>query len=135
MNAGAPDGDQPPFRSELARWRSLRGLSQKRLAGVMGFDASYLSHVESGRMNASELFARKAESALDASGELLRAWFRAGRPAAPGELPPPGGLVVEDDYAELAYDGAFFRASQRRRLRNDGPEPVTRPGPSVPAPR
>ena len=36
------------------------------------------------------------------------------------------GLVVQDDHAELRYDGTFFRASQRRLLRNDGPEPVTR---------
>ena len=34
--------------------------------------------------------------------------------------------MVEDDHAELSYDGAFFRASQRRLLRNAGPEPVTR---------
>jgi hypothetical protein len=38
----------------------------------------------------------------------------------------PGGLVVVDDHAELSYDGAFFGASQRRVLRNSGPEPVTR---------
>jgi peptide deformylase len=126
VNAGAPHDDQPPFSAELARWRSLRGLSKKRLASTMGFDASYLSHIEAGRMNASELFARKAESALDSSGELLRAWSRAGRPAAPGDTPSPGGLIVEDDHAELTYDGAFFQASQRRRLRNDGPGPVTR---------
>jgi peptide deformylase len=126
VNAGSSEGEQPPFSAELARWRSLRGLSKKHLAGAMGFDASYLSHVEAGRMNASELFARKAESALDASGDLLRAWSQAARPAASWDTPPTGGLIVEDDHAELTYDGAFFCASQRRRLRNDGPEPVTR---------
>ena len=124
MDAGTPE-QKPPFSAELARWRSQRDMSKKRLAAAMGFDASYLSHVEAGRMHASELFARKAEAALDAGGDLLRAWTRAGRPA-PGEAPPAGGLIVEEDHAELAYDGAFFRADQRRLLRNDGPDPVTR---------
>ena len=41
-------------------------------------------------------------------------------------MPDIGGLVVEDDHAELSYDGAFFRASQQRVLRNCGAEPVTR---------
>ena len=121
MSADAPDEEQPPFSAELARWRSLRRMSKKQLAAVMGFDASYLSHVEAGRMNASELFARKAEEALNAGGELAAAWRH-----GDAGLPPAGGLIVEDDHAELVYDGAFFRASQRRLVRNNGPEPVTR---------
>ncbi len=124
MEAGSPD-QELPFSAELARWRSLRGMSKKRLAAAMGFDASYLSHVEAGRMHASELFARKAEAALDADGGLLRVWSRDGRPG-PEDALPAGGLIVEDDHAELVYDGTLFRASQRRLLRNDGPDPVTR---------
>jgi hypothetical protein len=66
----------------------------------MGFDASYLSHVEAGRMHADRAFARKAEEELDVGGGA----------------PPADSLVVEYDHAELSYDGAYFRASQRRVL-------------------
>jgi peptide deformylase len=123
----AQAGDQPPaFRGELTRWRELRGMSKKQLAAAMGFDASYLSHVEAGRMHASELFARKAEESLAADGELARVWRLTGSGSGSSGMPSAGGLVVEDDHAELSYDGAFFRACQRRVLRNTGPEPVTR---------
>jgi hypothetical protein len=92
----------------------------------MGFDPSYVSHVEAGRMAASEDFACRADAVLTAGGELWRSWRLTGhaRPGIPAA--PAGGLVVEDDHAELRYDGAMFRASQRRLLRNDGLEPVTR---------
>lgn len=126
MSADAPEAVQPPFSAELTRWRERRGMSKKKLAAAMGFDASYLSHVEAGRMHASEMFARKAEEALEAGGELAAAWRRGDGAAAGTGMPAPGGLVVEDDHAELSYDGAFFRASQRRVLRNAGAEPVTR---------
>jgi peptide deformylase len=77
-------------------------------------------------MTASEDFARKADTALSADGELWQAWRRTS-PARPGTpAVPASGLVVEDDHAELRYDGTLFHASQRRLLRNDGPEPVTR---------
>jgi peptide deformylase len=125
LSACVPDNEQQPFSAELARWRSLRGMSKKRLAAAMGFDASYLSHVEAGRMHASELFARKAEEALNAGGALASAWRGDGSRAG-SVLLPAGVLVVEDDHAELVYDGSLFRASQRRMLRNNGPEPVTR---------
>lgn len=125
-DAPEAEEDQPLFSSELTRWRDQRGLSKKKLAAAMGFDASYLSHVEAGRMHASELFVRKAEEALGAGGELAAAWRRDdGSPNGTG-APAPGGLVVEDDHAELSYDGVFFLATQRRVLRNSGPEPVTR---------
>ncbi|WP_254668618.1 peptide deformylase [Frankia sp. CgS1] len=46
---------------------------------------------------------------------------------SPGRLPPgPGGLVVEEDRAELRYDDSMYVAHQRRRLLNAGSEPVTR---------
>ena len=44
MDAGTPE-QKPPFSAELARWRSQRDMSKKRLAAAMGYDASYLSHV------------------------------------------------------------------------------------------
>jgi peptide deformylase len=102
-------------------------MTKKSLAHAMGFDASYISHVEAGRMAASEDFARKADAALTAAGALWQMW----RLSVPARRAHPAtqvavGLVVEDDHAELRYDGTFFQASQRRLLRNDGPEPVTR---------
>jgi peptide deformylase len=126
VSAENREDGQPPFNAGLTRWRERRGLSKKNLAAEMGFSASYLSHIEAGRMHASEQFARRAEEALGAGGELAAAWRRGNGSASGTGMPFPGGLVVEDDHAELSYDGAFFRASQRRLLRNDGPEPVTR---------
>jgi hypothetical protein len=35
-----------PFSAALTMWRERRGLTKKKLAAAMGFDASYLSHVE-----------------------------------------------------------------------------------------
>jgi peptide deformylase len=126
VSADDPEEDPSPFSAALTAWRERRALAKKKLAVMMGFSASYLSHVEAGRMHASELFARKAEEALDAGGELAEAWRRDPASVGDGSQPPPGGLFVEEDHAELSYDGAFFRASQRRVLRNGGPDPVTR---------
>jgi len=125
-NTVTQDEGKPSFGAELASWRQRRGLTKKALAATLGFDPSYISHIEAGRMTASEDFARRADAALSAAGELWQAWRRAS-PARPGTpAVPASGLVVEDDQAELRYDGSLFRASQRRLLRNDGPEPVTR---------
>ncbi len=125
MSTGQEE-DQPSFSTALRTWRERRDLPKKRLAATMGFDASYLSHVEAGRMHASKSFARRAEEALDAGGELWDAWKRDPGSTAGDDLPAPDSLVVEDDYAELSYDGSHFRASQRRVLLNGGTDPVTR---------
>lgn len=126
MSTDDREENKPPFSAELTRWREQRGLSKKKLAASMGFDASYISHVEAGRMHASDLFAGKADEALRAQGELAAAWRRGKGGADAAGASFPGGLLVEEDHAELSYDGTFFRASQRRLLRNIGPEPVTR---------
>ena len=76
MSTDAPEEGQAPFSAALTAWRERRGLSKKKLAAAMGFDASYLSHVEAGRMHASRAFARKAEAELDAGGKLWDAWQR-----------------------------------------------------------
>jgi len=60
------------FAAALVRWRDMRGLTKKQLAAVMGFDPSYVSHVEARRHRPTEDFARRAESALGAGGELVR---------------------------------------------------------------
>src|SRR5689334_15240425 len=71
-------GDSPArrasdaFVADLARRRVERGLSKKQLAGQMGFDPSYVSHVEAGRHRPTEDFARRAEQVLQAGGALWR---------------------------------------------------------------
>ncbi|OLE21431.1 MAG: formylmethionine deformylase [Actinobacteria bacterium 13_1_20CM_3_71_11] len=128
------------FAAELARWRTERGLSKKQLAGKMGFDPSYVSHVEGRRHRPTEDFARRAEAVLEADGEIwlryteyeeLRRVPRTGVPAGPLPvaeqwLPPGTGLVVEYELAELSYVDGRYHCTVRRDLYNAGPEPVTR---------
>ncbi len=52
------------FAAELARHRTGRGLTKKQLATMMGFDPSYVSHVEGRRHRPTEDFARRAEAVL-----------------------------------------------------------------------
>lgn len=115
------------FSVELRRWRDVRGLSQTKLAGLMGYDRSYVSKVESGAEPATHAFAVKAETVLEAGGALLAATPEStrrsrGTPDAITEGPPT--LVVERDEASLHYDGRTYTATQRRLLFNTGTEPV-----------
>jgi peptide deformylase len=120
-------GDTVAFGVVLTRWREHRKRTKKQLAAAMGFDPSYVSHIEAGRYPASEEFARKAETVLSAGGTVWQAW-RSASPARTAEASATGaeGLVVESDHARLRYDGSSYQASQRRELFNGGPEPVTR---------
>lgn len=123
-----------PFVSELKHWRDVRGYSQTRLAGLMGFDRSYISKVETGGERVTWPFAKRAENVLNAGGALLRAWRegdaqRTERPEPipmPVENDPAASISVEHDHARLSYDGKVYTATQRRRLYNGGNEPVTR---------
>ena len=69
-------GDSPAqrasdaFVAELVRWRVDRGMSKKQLAAAMGFDPSYVSHVEARRHRPTEDFARRAEAVLHADGAI-----------------------------------------------------------------
>ncbi|WP_211258895.1 helix-turn-helix domain-containing protein [Spirillospora albida] len=104
-------------------------MPKKKLAAAMGFDPSYISHVEAGRHPASEDFTRKAESVLNTGGALWQAWRAEGSTRVSGTGIGTGtvdGLVVEEDHARLVYDGTVYRPHQRRRLFNGGAEPVTR---------
>ncbi|WP_030791248.1 helix-turn-helix domain-containing protein [Streptomyces sp. NRRL S-920] len=129
------------FAAEVARWREVRGMSKRGLARAMGFDPSYVSHMESGRHKPSEEFARLAEETLNAGKAIWRRWCdyeqartRSRRPAvappAPRRPEQPyatgSALVVEHDAARLQYDGRSYRLTMRRLLRNTGEEPVTR---------
>ena len=128
------------FAAELSRWRVERGLTKKQLANQMGFDPSYVSHVEGRRHRPTEDFARRAEAVLRAGGAI---WLRfqdyddlrharAGAqpqrdPPVPEQWMPPGtGLIVEREIATLSYLGDAYRCVIRRALYNAGTEPVTR---------
>lgn len=130
------------FVTEFARWRVERGLSKKQLAAAMGFDASYVSHVEAHRHRPTEDFARRAEAILQTGGMLWQRYkeyddlrvtsrTRVGTPSrepSTGEhwLPPGTGLVVERETARLSYIEGMYRCTVRRSLYNAGTEPVTR---------
>lgn len=128
---------QDVFVAEFRRWRDLSGLSRTALAKVMGYSRSYVSKVESGNEHASREFVKTADSALNTGGALQRAWrereaaramtdIKPESKAAPATVETASGLLVEHDHAELYYDGDTYRLTQRRRLVNNGDQPVTR---------
>src|ERR1051326_1481870 len=96
MTTSPQDRAAEAFAAELAQWRTERGLSKKQLATEMGFDPSYVSHVEGRRHRPTEDFARRAEAVLDAGGaiwtrytryEELRRAPRTGSAGLPGREP------------------------------------------------
>jgi transcriptional regulator with XRE-family HTH domain len=60
------------FIAEVRRWREVCGLSQKRLADDMSYDASYVSKIESGQQRPSRAFALRADEVLQAGGSIAR---------------------------------------------------------------
>lgn len=128
--------EQDAFVAEFRRWRDVRGLSRSALAPRMGYSRSYVSKVESGSEHASREFAHAADTALNSGGALRRAWREQQRTQQPQRKPAPlpptptgepaGELVVEHDHAELRYEGGSYRATMRRRLVNNGRQPITR---------
>jgi peptide deformylase len=127
------------FVTALAQWRVERGMTKKQLAGRMGFDPSYVSHVEGRRHKPTEDFARRAEAVLSAGGVIWQKFqeydeLRHARnaplhrdPPVPNQWLPPGtGLIVEQEIAELRYTDRGYRVRIRRALYNAGNEPVTR---------
>lgn len=138
--AKTPPGNEPAepqvnvFALELRRWRDVRGLSRSALAAKLGYSRPYVSKIESGTENPSREFAACAESALQAGGALRTAFaeFTAKRstvsrtPATVQTTSTTGSLLVDHDDASLSFDGRVYRLRQRRRLINDGPDPITR---------
>lgn len=127
------------FVTALAQWRVERGMTKKQLAARMGFDPSYVSHVEGRRHKPTEDFARRAEAVLGAGGVIWQRFqeydeLRHARgpalhrdPPVPVQWMPPGtGLIVEQEVAELTYLDGRYRCRVRRALYNAGVEPVTR---------
>jgi hypothetical protein len=116
-------------------------MPKKVLAELMGFHASYVSHMESGRHKPTEDFARRADETLNAGKAIWRKWCdyeaaraRETKAATPvpaqrrAEQPYATGsaIVVEHDAARLDYDGHLYRLTMRRLLRNTGTDPITR---------
>ncbi|WP_174188575.1 helix-turn-helix domain-containing protein [Nocardia barduliensis] len=62
------------FAAEVAYWRDVKGLAKKALAARMGFDASYVSHIESGRHRPTVDFARRADEALESGTAIWKRW-------------------------------------------------------------
>lgn len=128
------------FAAEIARWREVRGLPKRELASRMGFDPSYVSHIESGRHKPTEDFARRAEETLGAGKAIWKRWLdyetAKARTAPTAAVPAPrrteqpyatgSAIVVEHDAARLDYDGHRYLLTMRRLLRNSGTEPITR---------
>lgn len=125
------------FVAVFGRWRTERGMTKKRLAAQMGFDPSYLSHVERGRHRPTADFARRAELVLRAGGAIWQAFVayddartaqaHGRRDLLPKQWRPPGaGPVVEQEVATLSYQDGAYRCVVRRALYNAGTEPVTR---------
>jgi peptide deformylase len=121
------------FIAELKRWRDVRGMSQTRLAALVGYTPSYISKVEGGLQRPSREFAEKADEQLRAGGAIRRAFLALeAKPRAesvPHQQPvpesPATSLIVEHEDTSLYYDGRTYRATQRRRLFNGGSEPIT----------
>lgn len=113
------------FPAALTLWRQHRGMAKKALAKAMGFDPSYISHVEAARHPVTEEFARLAEQKLAAGGQLWRIW-KSSSVQTPARQAGAEGLFVDSDHAELRYSSGDYTALMRRRVVNGGTEPVTR---------
>lgn len=123
------------FAATLTRLRQARRLNKKQLARAIGFDPSYVSHMENGRHRPTHQFAIRADAVLDAGGALLAAFeqFRArsGGAGTTGDQPSwpgiPAGLVVRSEHAELTRrDDGYYQISIVRDIYNGTNEPVTR---------
>ncbi|MFI9465721.1 peptide deformylase [Streptomyces xiamenensis] len=122
------------FRAELKRWRDVRGRSQSALAREVGYGPSYVSKVEGGTQRPSEAFALAADRVLQAGGSITHAHreLSGGRGAVPRQqasepgAPHESSLIVRHEDTRLHFDGTVYRATQRRELYNDSPDPITR---------
>jgi len=108
------------YTDELGRWRRQRGLSKQKLATLMTYDRSYVSHVESGSLPPTEDFTRHAEAALEAGGALWERWeayevARSGRARSPRRSVDQLDLKVSPfvawvaDHSTLSFREAYGR--------------------------
>lgn len=149
MDTAPLDVAADAFARELTRWRAQRGFSQKKLASMMGFDPSYISHIEGRRHRPTQDFARRAETALGAGGAIwarFREYDELRRPVGAGPLGTPRtisalapfdrdgrggsvvepwaargtGLIVDDEYALLSYHLPADEVGKPSRASRDG---------------
>jgi transcriptional regulator with XRE-family HTH domain len=127
------------FIADLKRWREVRGLSQKRLAAEMAYDASYVSKIESAQQQPTHEFARRADEVLNAGGSLLRrcrdytsarSTTRAAHPQVHSANDDAGALshslLVRHEQAECRFADGIYYMHMRRQLYNASDVPVTR---------
>lgn len=126
------------FAAELTRWRVERGLSKKQLARLMGFDPSYVSHIEGQRHRPTEDFARRAERVLRSDNAIWRQFVRYDhlRRGSPGgavrgsgpmaQSPHEVTVEVEAEVTTLSYRRGGYDCAVVHHLVNRGSTPVTR---------
>jgi len=141
-SAGLDEESKQPteaFIAELRHWREVAGVSQKALAGAVGYTPSYVSKVERGTLIPSREFAESSDRHLRAGRAIFRRWKemhdQVGNDTGPRrqhepladdpQSAPSTALVVEHEHAELSYFDGLFRTRIRRLLRNVGSAPVT----------
>ena len=119
------------FIDDLRARQKRAELTTKRLASMMHVDASYPSHVFSGRHRPSREFAARADQVLGAGGQLLRLYEdyeleRDGpRPGVPATATvEPNELINEYELAEQFFDGETFKIVIERHLWNRTDRPV-----------
>ncbi|MFD8513410.1 tetratricopeptide repeat protein [Streptomyces antimycoticus] len=130
------------FAAELIRLRADRGLSQLALARRMGYDKSYVSHVERCTQAPTQPFARQADQVLGSGEALSRLWHtyhtahaakrRQCRPAPSPVLPAPEDAGRPDEPGHAAENDSACAPDGRTTVVGDGRQ-VPGEGSSVPA--
>ncbi|WP_327643720.1 helix-turn-helix transcriptional regulator [Micromonospora zamorensis] len=137
MGTSAQGDAAAAFVRELAYWRHHRAMSKKSLASRIGFDPSYVSHIESGRHKPTEEFARRVEAVLESGNRIWQRYLvfastklqrGQGLALGPTATPPPVGphLVIEEELAALSLADGWYECRVRRHLHSVGTEPITR---------
>ncbi|MEU4403528.1 helix-turn-helix transcriptional regulator [Streptosporangium sp. NPDC023963] len=124
------------FGFELRRYRQEAGLSQERLAKLIGYSLGTVSMVETGRRPPTEDFVRRGDEALGAEGALIRikemidnvaarlpAWFRpwaeieqAAETLRTWEPLIVPGLLQTADYARVLFVGEPRATAEKAEL-------------------
>ncbi|WP_052869418.1 helix-turn-helix domain-containing protein [Streptomyces niger] len=77
------------FADELIRLRTAAGLSQSALARRLGYDKSYVTHLERCTQAPTQPVARQADHFLGSGGALSRLWHAYHTARAAGRRQPP----------------------------------------------